>query len=44
MKKLHNDVKEKKGCCKLKKETLHRTLWRTPFEGGFGRVVRQTTE
>jgi len=44
VKKLRNDVKEKKGYCKLKKETLHRPLWRTRFGGSFGRVVRQTTE
>jgi hypothetical protein len=34
----------KKGHCKLKKEALDCTLWRTRFGRGYGPVVRQTTE
>jgi hypothetical protein len=39
-----DEIKEKKGCCKLKQEALDRTLWRTGFGRGYGPVVRQTTE
>jgi len=28
---------------KFKEEALDRSLWGTPFGGGFGHVVRQTT-
>jgi hypothetical protein len=38
------DLKEKRKYLKLKEETLDRTLWRTRFGRGYGRVVRQTTE
>ena len=34
-KQLLDDLKEKRGYCKLKEEALDRTVWRT----GFGRVV-----
>jgi hypothetical protein len=30
-KQLLDDLKEKRGYCKLKEEALHRTLWRTRF-------------
>jgi hypothetical protein len=41
-KQLLNDLKAKKGCWKLKEETLDRTLCRTRFGRGYGTVVRQT--
>ena len=37
-----DDLKEKSGYCKLKQETLDRTVWRTRFERGHGPVARQT--
>jgi hypothetical protein len=43
-KKLLDDLKEKRGYCKLKEEALDRTLWRTRSGRGYGPVVRQTTE
>jgi hypothetical protein len=42
-KQLLNDLREKRGYWKLKEEALDRTLWRTRFGRGYGRVVRQTT-
>jgi hypothetical protein len=42
-KQLLDDLKEKGGCGKLKEEALDRTVWRTRFGRGYGRVVRQTT-
>jgi hypothetical protein len=43
-KQLMDDFEEKRRYCKLKEETLDRTLWRTRFGRGYGPVVRQTTE
>jgi hypothetical protein len=43
-KQLLDDLKEKRGYCKLKEEVLDRTLWRTHFGRGYGPVVRQTAE
>jgi tRNA pseudouridine-54 N-methylase len=43
-KQLLDDLNEKRGFCKLKKEALARTLWRTHFERVYGLAVRQTTE
>jgi hypothetical protein len=43
-KQLLDDLKEKTRYWKLKEEALDRTLWRTRFGGGYGPVVRQTTE
>jgi hypothetical protein len=40
-KKLLDDLKEKRGYCKLK-EALDCTVWRTRFGRGYGPVVRQT--
>ena len=37
---LLDDLKEMKGYWKLKEEELDCTLWRTPFERGYGPVVR----
>ena len=43
-KKLLDDLKDGKGYFHLKEEALGRTMWRNRFGGGFGPVVRQTTE
>jgi hypothetical protein len=43
-KQLLDDLKEKRGYWKLKKESLDLTLWRTCFGRGYGPVVRQTTD
>jgi hypothetical protein len=37
-----DDVKERKGYCKLEEEALVHTLWRRRFGRGYGPVVRQT--
>ena len=42
--KLLDDLKERRGYCHLKEETLDRTMWRARFGRGFGPVVRQTTK
>jgi hypothetical protein len=38
-----DDLKEKKGCCKLEEEALDRTVWRTGIGRGGGHDVSQTT-
>ena len=38
-KKLLDDLKDRRGYCKLKEETLDRTVWRNRFGRGFGPVV-----
>jgi len=43
-KKLLDDLKDRRGYSRLKKEALDRTMWRHRFGGGFGPVVRQNTE
>jgi len=43
-KKLLDDLKDRRGYTHLKYEALDRTMWRNHFGGGFGPVVRQTTE
>jgi hypothetical protein len=43
-KQLLDDLQGKKRYCKLKKEAVDRTLWRTRFGRGYGPVVRQATE
>ena len=43
-KKLLDDLEEKRGYCKLKKEAVYGALWRTRFAEGYGAVVRQTAE
>jgi len=43
-KQLLDNVKEKRGYCKLKEEAIDRTVRRTGFGRGCGPVVRQTTE
>jgi hypothetical protein len=42
LKQLQNDLK--KGHWRLKGKALDRTVWRTRFGGGYGPVLRQTTE
>jgi hypothetical protein len=37
-------LKERRGYCHLKEETLDRTMWRAGFGRGFGTVVRQTAK
>jgi hypothetical protein len=39
-----DDLKEKRGHCKLKEEAPDITLWRTLFGRGYGHVVRQTAK
>ena len=43
MKQLVDDLKERRGYCKLKDEELDRTVWRTGFGRDSGSVVRQST-
>ena len=43
-KKLLDDLKDRRGYSHLKEEALDRTMWRNRFGGGFGPVVRQSTE
>jgi hypothetical protein len=43
-KQLLDDLKEKKGCWKLKEEALAHTLWRTHCRRGYGPVIRQATK
>ena len=38
-KKLLDDLKDRRGYCRLKEEALHRTMWRNHFGRGFGPVV-----
>jgi hypothetical protein len=40
-KQLLDDLKEKRGYCKLQGEALGGTVWRTGFGSGCGPVVRQ---
>ena len=37
---LQDDLKEKRGYCKLKEEALDRTLWAIRFIRGYGPVVK----
>jgi hypothetical protein len=43
-KQLLDDLKEKRGYCKLKEEALDRTMWGTRYGRGYGLVARQATE
>jgi hypothetical protein len=43
-KKLLDGLKDRRGYSHLKEETVDRTKWRNRFGGGFGTVVRQSTE
>jgi hypothetical protein len=40
-KQLPNVLKEKRGSCKLKKQTLDCSVWRTCFGSAYGPSVRQ---
>ena len=42
--KLLDDLRGRKGYCKLKEEALDRSMWRARFGRGFGPVVGQTTK
>jgi hypothetical protein len=42
LKQLLDGLKEKRGYCKLKGETVHRFLWGTDFGISCGSVERQT--
>jgi len=42
--KLLDDLKDRRGYSHLKEEALDSTMWRNPFRGSFGPVVRQNTE
>ena len=42
--KLLDDLKERRGYSRLKKEALDRPVLRSRFGRGFGLVVRQTTK
>jgi hypothetical protein len=44
LRKLLDDLKDRRGYSHLKEEALDRTIWRNRFGGGFGPVVRQNTE
>ena len=44
LKKLLDDLKDRRGYSRLKEEALDRTIWRHRFGGGFGPVVRQNNE
>ena len=44
VKKLLDDLKDRRGYCKLKEEALDRTIWRNRFGRGFGPVVWQITD
>ena len=41
---IYSRLKDRRGYSHLKEEALERTMWRHHFGGGFGPVVRQTTE
>jgi hypothetical protein len=43
LRKLLDDLKERRGYSHLKEEALDRTMWRARFERGFGPVGRETT-
>ena len=43
-KQLLDDLEETREQWKVKEEALNRILWRTRFERGYGRFVRETTE
>ena len=43
-KKLLDDLKDRRGYCRLKEQALDRTVWRNRFGRGFGPVVWQITD
>ena len=44
LRKLLDDLKERRVYSHLQEEALDRTMWRASFGRGFGPVVRQTTK
>jgi hypothetical protein len=44
LRKLLDDLKERRGYSHLKKEALNRTMWTARFGRDFGPVVRQTAK
>jgi hypothetical protein len=44
LKKLLDDLKDRRGYSHLKEEALDRIIWRNRFGRGVGPVVRQNTE
>jgi hypothetical protein len=44
LRKLLDDLKERRGYSHLKEEALDRTMWRARFGSSFGPVMRQTTK
>jgi hypothetical protein len=44
LRKLLDDLKERRGYSHLKEGALVRTMWRARFGRGFGHAVRKTTE
>jgi len=44
LKKLLDDLKDRRGYSYLKVEAVNRPVWRNRFERGVGPVVRQNTE
>ena len=44
LRKLLDELKDRRVYSHLKEEALARTMWRNRFGGGFGPVVRQNTE
>jgi len=44
LRKLLDDLKERRRYSHLKEEALDRTMWRARFGRGFGPIVRQTTK
>ena len=44
LRKILDDLKERRGYSHLKEEALDRTIWRALFGRGFGPVVRQATK
>ena len=43
-KELLDELKDRRGYCQLKEETLDRTMWRNRFGRGFGPVVLQIND
>jgi hypothetical protein len=44
LRKLLDDIKERRGYSHLKEDALECTMWRARFGRGYGPVVRQTTK
>ena len=44
LRKLLDDLKDRRGYSHLKEEALHRTMWKNRFGGGFEPVLRENPE